>query len=304
MRCLGRSALLVIISLCGAQNSNASVDLSDLTQKVLALEDEYYKSDPVARPYDKGYFDSIQANMARKVSCAGILPDALVAQFILIGDEHGTLDPIILVENILHQAVLSGQKATLVIEFIFRRHQAYLDAFMAAHEDKRALAKLRKQIDFDGFGWGWKWNDITRVLLAAKHLHLRVIAGELGLDGPKAPQHTLEERDKFTISEIEKDLSRHLGEKYVVLYGTMHILGPDHLSGLLAADGHLSQLKTIRLLGRRTQDVVEAIGITHPGCMSLGDGVIYNKEQDLVESLQAYYEDLKQSVGHGWAMGF
>jgi hypothetical protein len=273
--------------------------LAVLTQKVSALEAELTKREPDLELYDGDYFRSIDPSRARRVSDDEILKRALDHQFILIGDEHGSLEPIIRAQAIIGHLVQLKQMPVLAVEFIFSRHQRFLDAFLTALEDVQSLELLRRQIRFDEKGWGWKWEHVSRLLRAAKHLTLRVIAAEQGFGF----MGDLKRRDRFTAKLITEDVRKHPGEIYVILYGTMHILGRKHLSGLLLSRGFKSQLKIISHLGRLTQAVAEAANSTGAGVLDLGDGIIYTSAQDMITNLQAYHSQLTDLLGSGNSPG-
>ena len=137
----------------------------------------------------------------------------------------------------------------------------------------------------DGAGNG---STFPGLLLTAKHLKVRVIAAEQGFGF----MGDLRRRDRFTVNLIADDVRHHPGEIYVIVYGTMHILGKKHLSGLLASRGHTSQLKIINHLGRLTQAVAEAINSTEAGAVDLGDGIIYTSTQDMITNLETYRSQL------------
>jgi len=258
-----------------------AAQLAVLTQKVSVLEAELTKEEPDLELYDGDYFRSIDPSCAHRLSYDDILRRALDHQFILIGDEHGSLEPIILAEDIIGHLVQRKQTPVLAVEFLFSRHQRFLNAFLAAHEDVRSLELLKRQIRFDEKGWGWEWVHVSRLLL-------RVLAAEQGF-GFMAD---LRRRDRFTVNLIAEDVRQHPGEIYVILYGTMHILGRRHISGLLSSRGFTSQLKIISYLGRLTQAVAEVVGSTEAGTIDLGNGIIYTSAQDMIANLETYHSQL------------
>ena len=252
-----------------------ATELDTLSAKVRKLEKKPQNADK----YLDAYYEDLPAFSAKPIDCARVLPQTVGTKFVLVGDEHNNSDSGKLLERVIDA---HSVKPTVMIEFIFARHQKSVDEYLAG---KITLAEVRKRSKFDSFGWAWKWEEISHVLVMAKERRLRVLAGEEGSNNMKT-------RDLFTVNAILNDLQADPMRQYVILYGTSHLLGRGHLADLLrkrSETREASQVKIVNFLGSRSGDVIRAAREESALCFDMGEGVYYQSQRTVMENLKAYY---------------
>lgn len=253
-------------------------ELRTITERVIQWEDSPLHADK----YMTAYYADLPVDKARSFPCTETLAMTENAKIVLIGDEHTNDEAVVLASEVLHRRVKSGERPVLVIEFVFHKYQSIIDEYLSG---RISLATLRKRVKFDDFPWAWNWDDISRTLVIAKRLKLRVLSGEEG-------SNNMDTRDAFTAQVIDKDLKKHPGSRYVVIYGTAHLLGKDHLGDHLARLGHESVFTIINFLGRKTEAAVIASGDLEARCLTLRDGLIYRSRNSLTQNLRDWLDYL------------
>jgi uncharacterized iron-regulated protein len=253
--------------------------LRELTEKVVQLEDK-----AGADSYLKEYYDDLPSQNAKlSMECPRLAEEALKPRLVFVGDKHGDLEPIELVQSIARGHLRRGFKPTLVIEFVFARYQAHVNSYLSG---RMTLAQLRTHIEFDDFGWSWKWEQVSRLLVLARKHGLRVIAAEQG-------SNNMAMRDSFTAKLLVRDLFANPDDKYIVMYGTHHLLGRGHLPDLLERRGFVSQLKIVNFLGRETEAALTAAGDEKANCLRLRPNLIFSSRLSALGELREYYQELR-----------
>ena len=270
--------------------SARSETLRELTEKVIALEDSTGFHDR----YLAAYYAGLPVAGAQDAACDSVNQALLSPRFVFLGDQHDIPFPVDHLSRLVRDRVAGGDRPALVIEFLFREHQAAIDDYLAG---VITLERLREISRFDSFGWSWRWESISRVLVLGRELGLRVISAEEG-------SNNMDTRDPFSARVIHEDALAHPGQTYVVLYGAMHLFGARSIPSLLRAYGHASIVRTTNFLGRRTVEAVEASRGEGSLCLALAPGEYYLSSKTPVQELRECYEYLSgggQVVGAGRA---
>lgn len=261
--------------------SAASLPLPQLTRDVIRLEAKYMNI-----PYVTEYYAGLSVRSATVMDCAEIAPAAMTAPMVLIGDPHTSNDSVLFLRSLMRAKAQAGLKPAVVIEFVFNRHQSVVERYMRR---EITLADVRKAIGWDQFPWAWKWDDVAMILSDARDLGLRVIAAEEGSNNMKT-------RDPFAASVIAKDAKAHAGQTYLVMYGTMHLLGAGHLGDHLKRLGFTRSLTVLDFLGHKTEEALQAAR-ANTACVRLSPEIVVRTPKSLLESLEEYHEYLSQ-IGH------
>jgi hypothetical protein len=127
---------------------------------------------------------------------------------------------------------------------------------------------------------------VARILVTARQLGLRVIAGERGSGG-------MAQRDVFAAGLIAADAARHPGARYVVMYGSVHLIG---VADQLARRGLRPQLTVLNFLGRKTEQALIAAGTQSSQCMKFADDLYYANPTGPAGSLAWWVRYLRQTV--------
>lgn len=219
-------ATFLILALLGSAVEAASVDrqrrcmswIGAAIQRILPQEED---SDLVK--YRQEFLGSLDtpAEESRKLDSAQLDERLAAARLVLLGDQHGTAAFQQNAQEVIEKMARGAGPLHLVIEFIDARFQQHLDDYQAG---RLAEAEFKKQA-YDGSEWGFPWRSFRAILATARDHGVRVIAGEPGRG------LSLRQRDRGIAEKV-----RALDGRALVFYGSLHILGDEHLSGLLEED--------------------------------------------------------------------
>jgi|GEM_PF-6944452 len=266
---------------------NSISQVRELSQEVEQLENRVdFKS------YFDEYYDDLESESATKVRCKGIVKRASQSRFIFVGDNHVNDESSLLAQQFIHQIKKKkrDQKVTLVLESVRHEHQMHLNSFL---EEKLSSAELKRKIGFLENSGGWKWENVIRLLEFAKSTGTRVLAGE---SPPiNALNNRYKERDKFAAEVIAKDAIKNPQSKYVILYGTSHLLGKDHLPDQLQKISSGTQSRIINFLGRKSQQVLDQTSEKDIHCAGFSKNIFYMNKRPISQNL-AEYRDFLSSV--------
>jgi uncharacterized iron-regulated protein len=252
--------------------------LKQITDEVIAFEArDQFKS------YMDQYYEELRPSPAAAVPCGDVKARAPDFPFVFIGDEHTSDYPLRKMREFARYMISHGVRPVLAIEFIFHQYQPDLDLYLTSKID---AAELRRRVHFDDFQWAWKWENLEPLLGAARDLHLRVLAAEEG-------SNNMDTRDAFAARQILDDLAKHPGSRYLIMYGTAHLLGQNRIPFYIRAAGHPRMLRVIDFLGHETLDVIQAIGTEDNVCVKFEDDVYYMSAHSPKEQLIEYWEYLK-----------
>ena len=118
----------------------------------------------------------------------------------------------------------SSDPLTLVVEWVSEAHQGDLDDFLRGEID---LLDLRERIAFNEF-WGFPWKNYEPILVAARELGVRILA----VEGERSRRRDF---DAVIAQKVKSDSLQHPDMRYLISYGSFHILGKGHLRESLAA---------------------------------------------------------------------
>ena len=270
---------ILVFAVAITSQAAAPETLRELTEKVIEIEDRIMNE-----PYLKQYYDDLPATAARAGDCSSLKDEALRSRLVFVGDEHGDLGPIQLIESIAREHLRRGVKPALVIEFIFARYQARIDAYL---KGRITLQQLRRQVKFDDFPWSWKWEQVSLLLELGRKEGLRVIAAEEGSNNDAT-------RDPFTAQLLVRDMQANPAQVYLVMYGTLHLLGRNHIPDLLERRGYVSQMKIVNFLGRKTEAALIAAGSEKATCLRLHPNLVFwAGGKSALDHLREYHQELK-----------
>jgi hypothetical protein len=204
-----------------------------MRQEIMAIELSFGSAPRWIHHYRKEYLKSFK-DLSPQVSTWNEIEEKIKsAQVILVSDEHissESQDNTRRVVAAMAEGASTGAKdLSMVIEWIDVSHQKYVDRYLAG---KIELSELKEKLKFKKW-WGFSWNSYKRILLQAKRLGVRVLAG-----GYLKNSLTLRERDRAIAERISLDKAcRGDSARYLVAYGVYHLLGKNHLKDQLARVG-------------------------------------------------------------------
>ena len=149
------------------------------------------------------------------------------ADRVLLADYHIAPESQLRTVEVL-EAMATRGPVTLVLEWIDRRYQVAVDAYLAGDMDAESL---RKKIHYDEH-WPFAWKHYRPVLEAARRVKSRVILVE---DFAAESQASLSERDDAVVAAVQAVADGDT--RLLVVYGSYHTLGEGHLGDKLAAAG-------------------------------------------------------------------
>jgi uncharacterized iron-regulated protein len=142
------------------------------------------------------------------------------SKLILLNDHHADTKSQAFSVDLI--AALSQKKKDLkvVIEWIERKDQKHLDAYL---QGAMSLETLKKKISFDET-WGFSWNSYKEILKTAKNNAVDLIAVESRLQ-----TNSVYERDSLIANGVSEVRRQNPEATILVIYGTYHLIGKHHL---------------------------------------------------------------------------
>lgn len=184
------------------------------------------RTSPSFARYEDEYEAAVAGLKGRPAERATLATRLEAAHLVLVGDLHLAPASQDLSAALLEAMARGDGPLAVALEWIDRRHQAKVDAYLAGRLD---AAKLKAAIGFDKT-WGFSWASHRRLLEAIKAAGAAVVLAEDFRD-----DEGLGARDRDLTTRLAAHAAAHPGTRYLVPYGTYHVLGKGHLAERLAA---------------------------------------------------------------------
>lgn len=199
------------------------------------------------------------------------------ARMVLLGDEHGTAAFQQNAQDVLEAMAAGPGPLTLAIEFVDSRFQHHLDDYLAG----KMPAETFKREAYDASDWNFSWKSFRALLDTARDHRVSVVAAEPGRG------RSLQERDQAIASRV-----RSISGRVLVFYGTLHILGKDHLSGLLDDD-----LIMVGVGPKTYWQVAETFGTSFEN-VELRPGLVFTNLGDPIRMEWPEFRSLLENFGY------
>lgn len=259
-----------------------------LLEQIVQIEAVFEDTGSLAR-YEREYLKALAARPASPVAEKILFQRLATSPYVFVSDVHNCADSQGLTLEVMRAVAAGPGPVTLVLEWVDRRFQGDVDAFLAG---KITLSTLRRRICYEQY-WSFPWTSYRRVLDEAKRLGLAILLSE-DLEN----DHGLAERDAAICDTVATHRDANPGMRYMVVYGAYHLLGPRHLTARLATRGLTPQVIIVdesdthywaTLKAVKDPDLIEAL--------DLGDGVFYVERGSPVERHRAYRNFLMSLTG-------
>ncbi|MCJ8344583.1 ChaN family lipoprotein [bacterium] len=142
------------------------------------------------------------------------------AKIIVMADNHVSYGSQSNTIRLIEDLSKNQQELSLVIEWIDRSYQSVVNQYLI---DQLSLEELKEKVQFDQL-WAFSWDSYKRVLEAAKVNKVAVYLVE-NLKDTK----DLISRDQSIFDAVAKIKQKAENSKILVVYGTYHSLGKNHL---------------------------------------------------------------------------
>ena len=210
-------------------------DLELLDTALIDLE-EYFRYSSQFVAYRDSYLNGLRQKPLHISSWNELSNKIQDAELILFGDDHANPLSQRNLRQLLTLFARSESPNYLVIEWIEKDQQIWLDQYL---EGKISADQLRKHIAFD-VQWPFSWSEHLAILNLARQLKLRVLAAENKFLSSSLATKSLRTRDK-QISRFLVGLKKSQPQaRILVAYGEYHLSGSPslpHLSELLTQQG-------------------------------------------------------------------
>lgn len=225
-------ALVLAARLGAAPLTLDQVDCRAATHRALKAQmaemNEYFGEPEALVRYEREYRAEV-ASRSEELTPLPDVDDRLAgSRLTLFGDTHTERSSQTNTVEALRAMRAGDGPVTLVIEFIDRSFQAEVDAYLAGELDVEAL---RERVQYDEH-WGFSWENYRLVLEGARRLGAGLLLVENHLE-----RHELDQRDREIVAWTMAHRARHPDTRYLVAYGSYHVLGRGHLADLFAAEG-------------------------------------------------------------------
>lgn len=258
-----------------------------LRQQIAEIEETMVPSESF-RAYEGEYFAALEP--ARPIPKPwGELQARLETQrLVLLSDTHSSPSSQGLGKKVLAEMRASGPVG-LVLEWIAPRFQAEVDTFLAG---KISLPALKEAIDFEDH-WGFPFPGYGEILTYARDhgVPIQLVDPLRGL--------SLAERDQKIVAGTLRLSQKRPEARILVIYGTYHLLGKNHLSERFARSPLGQPLVLVdtapKLFWRvfsKTPDLAKL------GCMQLFPDVYFLSEQSPTERAWDYRDYLFRISGY------
>jgi len=171
--------------------------------------------------YRDAYFEYSENLKAQPASRAELQEQLQKSRLILFGDEHSnsrSQENIVWVMEQMKSGRAEGN--VLMIEWIEKRYQSHIDAYLAGEISDSAL---KERIEFEK-SWGFSWSSHLRILDAAKRLGFAVVAAENKIDKSGMPI-PLRTRDNHVVESVANVFSENSEARILLAYGEAHLAG-------------------------------------------------------------------------------
>lgn len=190
-----------------------------------AVEREIRSNDPFSRRKYLRDFSSAYQTYDSVINRSRLFEECHAADIVLVGDYHALPASQRFAAELLPTLAEGGRQLVLGVEFIFARHQQFLDQWfvgdVASHD-------LRDRIRFD-LDWGYDWQPYYELLNSARN-HAQAV---WALDcTPRGNLRRISTRDRHAASRIAQIREKYPEALVLVLFGESH-LAPGHLPGAL-----------------------------------------------------------------------
>ena len=219
-----------------AQVSELQCELKTLNQ-YLGMSESFLK-------YEQEFSSFLENASYQVVDRESLVDEIQSSQVVLLADNHLSYHSQSHALGLLK--TLSSPNLSLVIEWIDVSYQAEVNEYLAG---KVTLVDLKTQIKFHEY-WDFSWESYKRVLKLAKDLSIEVRL----VENLKKTQD-LRTRDQAILRKVKSIHESAENQQVLVVYGTYHILGKDHLFDLFKELGY----KTTAITSQATSPYMKAL---------------------------------------------
>lgn len=292
------SRLLVLaLALAGAALARpldaTEVEMLAGDRAVLEEQIEYLEEDlgdhPDLERYEAEYRAALEGATPKPLGRRRFAAALKNARTVLLGDEHTSLDSQDDAVRVIGSMASGAGPLHVVLEWVDRRHQATVDAFLTG---RMRTQDLRDAVDYDRH-WSFPFEGYAKVLeVMRKHqarAHL-VEDFEAHLD--------LTTRDQRITQVVQGIRARDPKARVLVIYGVFHLLGKGHLFDRLSAIGARPELV---LVGEAPQAYWSALvrdqDTEVAALQDLGGGKVLLRGGEPNARLFGYREYLRELLG-------
>lgn len=170
--------------------------------------------------YEKEYFDRVNS-FSPNLSANGEFTKKInKSNLIIMADNHVSYGSQTNTVDIIKSQSKLNTKLHIVIEWIDRSYQAVVNQYLL---DQLSLDELKIKVQFDEL-WAFSWESYKRILETAKESKAAIHLVE-NLKNTK----DLTSRDTEITKLVTKLHKRNSNSQILVVYGTYHVLGDNHL---------------------------------------------------------------------------
>ncbi|MCO4782159.1 MAG: ChaN family lipoprotein [Candidatus Cloacimonetes bacterium] len=223
MKSLLLLVLFVFTATCATISESQIKQELEFTQSLHCELGELKKSFGVSESfntYEKEYFDRVNSTKPSLLNEADFYDRLNQSKIIVMADNHVSFGSQTNTINIIQRQSKSSKKLILVIEWIDRSFQAVVNQYLLG---QLSLDELKSKVLFDEL-WAFSWESYSRILKAAKDQKVPIYLVE-NLKNTK----DLTSRDDEITKLVNKLLQKNAESQVMVVYGTYHILGKNHL---------------------------------------------------------------------------
>lgn len=218
--------ILIIFVVVFSINSKASSDIFNCRAMFEAVNHLVKKTqrkfmDSKLKYYQTQFFTEFNTLKKYRVKTMVEVEDKILSsKVVLVSDHHLYKNSQRYTAYLIELMSLNPNRLNLVLEWIEYKDQKSLNQYLAG---KISLSDFKIIIDFENT-WGFDWKSYSSILVAAKKYNTRVLA----VDSRKVVQDP-RKRDELVAGRIQKDIIKNPDDNYLIVYGTYHILGKNHL---------------------------------------------------------------------------
>ncbi|PCJ16674.1 MAG: hypothetical protein COB02_15730 [Candidatus Cloacimonadota bacterium] len=218
------ASITIISSLFSQKTNLKQINNNELYSKSLHCElGELKASFTASKSFDKyeaEYLSYVSQLSPKFISENSFLDDLKQADVIVMADNHVSYGSQSNSVEIIKKLAKNSNGLNLVIEWIDTSFQAVVNQYL---RDQLSLNELKEKIQFDKL-WAFSWDSYKRVLQTAKENKVAVYLVE-NLKNTK----NLVVRDQHIFDSVLKIQSLNKSKKILIIYGTYHSLGLNHL---------------------------------------------------------------------------
>jgi uncharacterized protein YbgA (DUF1722 family) len=238
---LKRVILLVVFSFVnahaeGTPKSNLKKGYRELFCRVgMTLQGQWnQKSKRMISRYRQEFDSSLESRKVVAVAKGEVFNSLINSQFMFVSDFHLTRGSKDVLLEVMEKTTEKNQEVTLVIEFISRRNQKWIDDYLSG---KTVLREIPQGIINE---WDYDFRMYLPILARAKELKMKVLA----VDPRGSEAHR---RDAVTAATLARAAAKNPKMKFIVYLGDLHLAGNRHIPNLLDRAGLKSQTVIVNM---------------------------------------------------------